>query len=207
MPWPHPEPTRLVVPPMTWRSSPQRAPWEVEELRGVDKLPRQPWRWSQRVSPTSMGAPRVHTRVAAVGRAWMPRDEASRARDGVTGEFKKEATARGLIGGRSRASRTGGGGCYSVPQDFNCISAVDLELSRETSGRGGVSLLDLRISASRPRLIRANAYIDVAASFKAWREDDQPSVVVLERQGTRGEGDREAVVGGHRKTFEDETQG
>ena len=90
-------------------------------------------------------------------------------------------------------------------QVFNCISAVDLELSRETSGR--VSPLDLRISASRPRLIRASAYIDVAASFKAWREDDQPSVVVLERQGTRGEGDREAVVGGHRKTFEDETQG
>lgn len=94
---------------------------------------------------------------------------------------------------------------FGVPQDFNCISAVDLELSRETSGR--VSPLDLRISASRPRLIRASAYIDVAASFKAWREDDQPSVVVLERQGTRGEGDREAVVGGHRKTFEDETQG
>ena len=50
-----------------------------------------------------------------------------------------------------------------VPQDLmNWISAVG-----KTGGRGGVSLLDLRISASRPHLIRANAYIDVAASFEA----------------------------------------
>jgi len=45
---------------------------------------------------------------------------------------------------------------------MNWISAVG-----KTGGRGGVSLLDLRISASRPHLIRANAYIDVAASFEA----------------------------------------